>query len=320
MKKLFVLMLVITILITGGCAARNMGEDEKNTIQRSSPASEVVKIGVLPDVDSVPFIAADVKGYFKKEGVKVTLVSFNNPVERDAALQSGAIDGEVADILAAAFAVQNGLDVKITSITNGKYDILVSPNSHIKDAGELKGKKVALSKNTIIEYVVDEMLSQKGIEDKEIKKQVVAQMPVRLEMLKSGKVDAACLPEPLASLAVKSGAKSLISTKDTELAPGIMLFTGKALGEKKDYIKKVYDAYKKVTADINENPDNFREVLATANFPEEVTGTFEFPRYSGISVPSLEEVNQVLSWMSQKGLLKRDLKYEDLVDTTFAGK
>jgi NitT/TauT family transport system substrate-binding protein len=226
----------------------------------------------------------------------------------------------VGDILAAAFAVQNGLDVKITSITNGKYDILAAPNSGITDVSGLKGKKVALSKNTIIEYVVDRMLSQKGFSDDEIEKVVVAQMPVRLEMLKSGKVDAACLPEPLSTLAVKSGARVLLSTKDTALAPGIMLFTEKAINNKEDSIKKVYKAYEKVTSDINANPENFRDVLATAHFPEEVAGTFEFPHYTGLSVPTDSDIKQVLDWMKAKEMLKKQLTYEDLVDDTFIKK
>jgi NitT/TauT family transport system substrate-binding protein len=319
MKKLFVLLLIFLLFGLSGCTnVKNV--TEKNAAPQPASGSEVVKIGILPDVDSVPFIAADVKGYFNKEGVKVELVSFKNPVERDAALQGGAIDGEVGDILAAAFAVQNGLDVKITSITNGKYDILAAPNSGITDVSGLKGKKVALSKNTIIEYVVDRMLSQKGFSDGEIEKVVVAQMPVRLEMLKSGKVDAACLPEPLSTLAVKSGARVLLSTKDTALAPGIMLFTVKAINNKEDSIKKVYKAYEKVTSDINANPENFRDVLATAHFPEEVAGTFEFPHYTGLSVPTDSDIKQVLDWMKAKEMLKKQLTYEDLVDDTFIKK
>ncbi|HHW01613.1 MAG TPA: ABC transporter substrate-binding protein [Thermoanaerobacterales bacterium] len=319
MKKLFILLLVFMVIGLSGCTNSKNGS-EKSAAPQAESGSEIVKIGILPDVDSVPFIAADIKGYFNKEGVKVELVSFKNPVERDAALQGGAIDGEVGDILAAAFAVQNGLDVKITSITNGKYDILVAPNSNIKDANGLKGKKVALSKNTIIEYAVDRMLSQKGLSDGDIEKVVVAQMPVRLEMLKSGKVDAACLPEPLSTLAVKSGARLLLSTRDISLAPGIMLFTQKAIDSKGNYIKKVYEAYEKVTSDINANPENFRDVLSTAHFPEEVVGTFEFPHYTGLSVPSESDIKQVMDWMKARGMLKKQLTYEELVDDTFVKK
>ncbi|MCL6494815.1 MAG: ABC transporter substrate-binding protein, partial [Ignavibacterium sp.] len=130
MKKLLILMLIVPVFLLNGC---NFSKNETGRkVETSVHDTPAVKIGILPDVDSIPFIAADAKGYFGKEGVKVELVSFNNPVERDAALQSGAMDGEVGDILAAVFAVQNGLNVKITSVTNGKYDILAAPNSGIK--------------------------------------------------------------------------------------------------------------------------------------------------------------------------------------------
>lgn len=312
MKKLLILMLIVQAFLINGCnfSKNETGRKDEPSVKDTS----AVKIGILPDVDSIPYIAAAIKGYFGREGVKVELVSFNNPVERDAALQSGAIDGEVGDILAAVFAVQNGLDVKITSVTCGKYDILAAPDSGIKDVSGLSGKKVALSKNTIIEYAVDSMLAQKGISYNEIEKIVVSQMPVRLEMLKSGKVDAACLPEPLSSLAVKSGARVLISTKDSLLAPGVMLFSENVINNKRDSVKKVYTAYEKVTADINANPENFRDVLATAHFPKEVAGTFEFPQYTKLSVPTESDIKQVLAWMRKRGLLKKQLEYKDLVD------
>lgn len=317
MKK-FLPLVMVCVLLLAGCDSSSSKDTVANNPSTSNDSQQVVKIGILPDVDSIPFIAAESKNYFKEAGIQVELVSFRNPVERDAALQSGTIDGEVADILAAAFAVQNGLKVKITSITTGKYDILSAPNLNLKDAKDLAGKKVAISKNTIIEYVADHLLERNGVDSNSLEKVIISQMPVRLQMLTSGKVDAACLPEPLASLAVKSGAKSLLTTQDTDLAPGIMLFTEKALKEKGEEIKKLYEVYAKVTSDINNNPDNLRDVLASASFPEEVIESFEFPTYDDVTVPTPEDITHVIDWLKSRELLKKDITYTELVDDRFS--
>jgi len=316
MKKIFILSVVCMLLLTA-CTAQSDKYSKETAPSDTVNGQTTVKIGILPDVDSIPFIAADSKNYFSDAGIKVELVTFQNAVERDAALQSGAIDGEVADILAAAFAVQNGLEVKITSITTGKYDILVAPKSKIENIYDLSGKKIAISKNTIIEYVVDQLLTRNGFSPESIEKVIIAQMPVRLEMLKTDKVDAACLPEPLASVAVKSGAKMLLTTKDTDLAPGIMLFTEKAIKEKSEQIKKIYEVYEKVISDINKNPDAFRDVLESASFPEEVIETFEFPTYHELMVPTQEDIEQVIDWLKDRQLIEKELNYTDLVNDVF---
>lgn len=66
----------------------------------------------MPDIDSIPFIIAQEKGYFKEEGVDVELQYFKSAMDRDSALQSGNLDGGVSDMLAAGFAKAGGFDVK----------------------------------------------------------------------------------------------------------------------------------------------------------------------------------------------------------------
>ena len=124
-----------------------------------SEKKETITIGVLPDVDSAPIIIAQHNGYFEQEGADIKIEKFTSAMERDSALQAGAIDGAVSDILAAAFFEKGGFNVKITSMTNGSYKLLAGPGiAGIKD---LKGKSVAISSNTIIEYATDMMLHKK---------------------------------------------------------------------------------------------------------------------------------------------------------------
>jgi NitT/TauT family transport system substrate-binding protein len=162
-----------------------------------------LSLGVLPDVDSVPIIIAQQKGYFEQEGLNIRLEKFTSAMERDSALQSGTIDGAVSDILSAAFFRQGGFNVSITSMTNGSYKLVAVKGTN--DVSSLAGKSIAISSNTIIEYATDSMLYEYGLAPEEVSKTAIPKIPLRLEMLKNGKVNAATLPEPFASSAVKSG-------------------------------------------------------------------------------------------------------------------
>jgi len=112
----------------------------------ATSAAAPLRVGVLPDADSLPLLVARAEGIFAAEGIDAELVSFKTAVERDAALQAGAIDGAVSDLLAVAFASRAGFDIKATSLTDGRYGILVSPGSRIPSLAGLAGKRAVSAK------------------------------------------------------------------------------------------------------------------------------------------------------------------------------
>ncbi|MCR4435689.1 MAG: MetQ/NlpA family ABC transporter substrate-binding protein [Clostridiales bacterium] len=282
-------------------------------------ASEPLSIGVLPDVDSIPLILADHNGYFEKAGVKVDIQHFKSAAERDSAFQSGKIDGAISDVMAAALAKEGGFDVKITSMTSGSYKLLASNKSDIKDIAGLKGKNVAISKNTIIEYVTDSALSKVNIKPEEVNKVVIPQIQVRLEMLQNGKVDAATLPEPMASVAIGNGAKLLSSSDKLGINPGVIVFTKKSADSKAEEIKSFYNAYNQAVEYLQkENVSSYIDILIKeSGFPESVRGTIVLPSYAKAALPSVSDFDSVIQWLKDKALIKNAYKFDDLVDQRF---
>ena len=68
MKKLLFLVsvLVMIVLSAAGCG---------NTADKTAGNKELqeINIGLMPDIDSVPVIMAQEKGYFAEEGLKVNI-------------------------------------------------------------------------------------------------------------------------------------------------------------------------------------------------------------------------------------------------------
>ena len=66
-------------------------------------------VGLMPAVDAAPMLLAAERGYFAAEGVEVELVVFASASERQVALQTGAVDGTITDLVAFVYNVQGGL-------------------------------------------------------------------------------------------------------------------------------------------------------------------------------------------------------------------
>lgn len=302
MKKSLKVSLVILVLLIG-C---------------TFPAAAALKVGILPDADSIPLIVAEEEGFFAESGLEIEIVSFNNPIERDSALQANAIDGAISDVLSILFFVDNGQNVKMTSLTNGRYVLLSGKDTEIRDYEDLKNVEIAISSNTIIEYITDRLVKTNGLEDEEIAKVAIPKIPVRLQMLEAGKVKAACLPEPLASVLIKNGANKIGESTELGEAPGIMLFKEQAIEKKEKEIEAFYTAYSKAVELLNEDSDRYRDLLIEkAGFPEEIKESFVFPEYDKPHLPQKNTVDLVIDWMERKDLVEGEYKFQDIIESRF---
>ncbi len=305
MKKVIsaVFALCSVCMLVAGCAANK--------------PSQTLSIGVLPDVDSIPIIIAQEKGFFDKEGVDVTIEHFKSAPDRESALQAGSIDGAVSDMLSAAFLTEGGFKVKMTSMTNGSYKLLAG--QAMTGSTDLTDKSIAMSMNTIIEYTTDKMVTELGLTPEDVKKTAIPQIPVRLEMLKSGKIDAATLPEPLASTAVKAGATVLGSTDSLGINPGVLLFTANVIETKNAEIAAFYRAYNSAVDYLQSAPvsDYVDILIEAAGFPEDVKEQLSLPAYTKAALPSADDFDGVMTWLTQKELIKSAYQYDELVSKSF---
>lgn len=274
-----------------------------------------IRLGIMPDTDSLPFMVAADEGLFTREGIAVELISFSSAQEREAAIQAGQLDGAISDLLAAAFAAAGGFDMVVTSVTDGRYGIASAPGSGIKSAAQLKGKSIAMSTNTIIQYAVDSLTVRAGIPAGGYQLQAVPKMPVRMEMLLAGQVDAAGLPEPFLSLAAARGATVVSSSDEAGLDAAVVVFSRAFLDARLADVKKLYHAYDDARQRINADPDKYRPFLVEkAAFPEEVRWSYKFVAYRKPSLPAPSQVEAVLAWLNERKLLAREVKARELVD------
>lgn len=302
MKRFLTAILSLMLLVITGCGSEPQAKEAKLTI------------GLMPDTDSIPFLIAAEHGYFAEEGVDVELVPFKSAMERDAALQSGNLDGAISDLLAVIFARSGGFAVHAVSYTDGNYNLVAAGGGGIASPADLRGKEIAISRNTIIEYVTDEVLAVNGLREQDVSKVVIPQIPVRLEMLQSGNLAAAVLPEPMASVAVASGSRYVTGSGDLGINPGVIVFSDASIQEKAVAIRAMYRAYDKAVKYINNTPraDYIDLVMEKSGFPASARDALELKPYRSAGLPARKDVEEAVRWGKSKELAG-DYSYDDLV-------
>lgn len=313
LKSFFAVFLgIILLLAVGtGCTAKSEVKTESNKL----------KIGSLPIEDNLPILVAQKNGYFAEQNLDFQLIPFQSPVESQSAFQSGELDGMITDMLIAAMLKSSGENLRVTSLTlgatpqEGRFAIIAAPKSNIKTVADLKGKSIGISSNSIIEYVTDGLLAAEGVKPSEVNKTTVAKIPVRLEMLLNNQIDAITVPDPHISYTVSQGAKIIAEdTQGENLSQAVIIMTGKALDNKKDALQRFYKAYTKAVDDINGAPEKYKNLLVeNVNIPANIADTYRVQHYSKPQLPAEKEVNNVISWLKDKKLLKNEISYDSLI-------
>ena len=320
-RKLIVIILALTLFIAG------CGKATRETTGNQSPEPKPVKLGVLPIEDNLPLYVAEADKLFAKNGLQVELVPFDSARDRDMALQAGKIDGEVADLVAVALLKKGGADVRVAAIglgakpAEGRFALLAAPKGKVRAVSDLKNVPVAISENTIIEYVADNLLLAGGVKKQEIKKVAIPSIPARMEALSGGQIEAAILPDPMASLAQKQGARLITDDTKINLSQTVLLFRKQVIDENRAAAAKVVEIYGQAGQELTANPEKYRTLfIEKARVPAPLKDTYNSPTFSPIQLPTKEQVSRVIDWMVDKKLLEKPFTYDEIVDSSLIRK
>ena len=172
----------------------------------------ILKLAVLPIIDTLPLYVAQQQGFFAEHGVEVELVPVASAPERVQLMAAGQVDGTINETLAVMLFNKETIQVQAVRYAlrpaegYGHFFILASGPSGISAPDGFKGIEIGVSQGTIIEYVTERLLTAEGLSTDEILTIPVPKIPDRMALLASGELSAATLPDPLGALAVQSGA------------------------------------------------------------------------------------------------------------------
>lgn len=297
MKKLLFATIALLLVACGG-------EKKEN---------EVLKVGAMSSLDYIPYVLAKQLGYTDSLGVNLEIVKFFSANDRDAAFRSGQVDGTITDYTGAAIQHAAGFPLALIVKHDGYFEMMAQPT--ITSMADLKGKNVSVSRNTVIEYTTDKMLEAAGILPNEVEKPEVNKIPLRMEMMVGGEVDASVFPDPFITISKAKGFVSLGSTRDLGISVTGTIFSQKALEEKGTAIEALLEAYNLAVDYINSHPrEEWQEILVEeAGIPTELVHQVILPTYTHAELPSQKDIKETIEWLKAKELVPVNYKGEGLV-------
>jgi len=310
-KKLLTAFMALAMVGTMAGCAKTETEEVKETKKLS--------FGAMSSIDIVPIVIAKEKGYFEEEGLELDFQTFTAAKDRDAALQAGELDGVIADEIAISIYQNSGIDMKITGETNGAWTLVVGKDSGIESLKDLNGKKMAISKNTMIDYLSDYIAEENGLNSSDIEKIAIPAMPARLEALRNKQVDAAILPAPFNDIAIADGGKGLATIDNADIMISAIGFLQDQIDNNEDAIKAFFTGYNKAVeymknTDIKEYEDI---VISTVGYSEDAKGNIVLPELNTNYLPDADKVQAIFDWSKNNGIISEDLKAEDVIVDKF---
>lgn len=295
-----------------------------------APAADSLKIGSLPAADSLILHAAREDGIFAAHGLDVEIVPFQSALELGAAMRAGSLDGHFGDIINVLMQNENGAPQVIVATTSHStpharfFGLAVRPDSPVKNLDDLKGKTCSIGRATIVDFVLDSLLETEGAADS-LDKRDIRQIPVRLQMLLSGRIDSALLPEPLLSLVEGQGARVILDDRKLSLPLAVIALKKPEKNDDSfaDRIRRFRAALGEEAEKINADPDSYKNMMQRLGLlsdkaaPNYAMLRFEAP-LTPLGLPSEEDIRLYADWMQKNRLLKKgvpplaDIVFQDV--------
>jgi NitT/TauT family transport system substrate-binding protein len=309
------------------------------------PAADLVKVtvGTTGSASDAPLDIAIEKGYFRDQGLDVTLNTFDSAANMITLIGSGQLDIAAGNVSAGLFnAVERGIDLKIVASKSsepkgyGYSSLLVRKNlwdsGKVRSIKDLRGLKVgepALRSN-LVEYA----LEKGGLTLRDVL-EVQLSFGDLLVALTNGSLDAAMLAEPWVTKALEGGNAVRLIQGDV-IAPDHMMtsiiYGGPFMKNKPDAAKKFMIAYLKGVRYYRDVLNNGHisgsksdDVIAILT---KYTGTKDPNIYRTITPngvdPSgrvnMESLKRDLQFYKDFGLVKSDVTVEQAIDLTYVNE
>ena len=187
-------------------------------VRAAAVGSKTLRIAALPAIDALILYAAEADGIFKSEGLNIEILPFKSSVEMTAAIRAEKIIGQYANILGTIAQRANGIGLSLaattwhTSPAQRAFGFAVSPKfadqiTSIEVLKGLTGVSSTRSRGTIIDWMIYRMKNAVNLPEKTLDQIEVAQIPIRLQMLLTGKMQTALFYEPLLTLIESKGGR-----------------------------------------------------------------------------------------------------------------
>jgi NitT/TauT family transport system substrate-binding protein len=279
-------------------------------------------MGIIPVLQALPVYVAKEKGLFGPE-LDAEAIEFAGAAEKDIALSSGALDGCFADLITPIVMRGNGRDIMIAAVNydtrqdRRMFGLLAKPGSARKSPADLSEVPVGISSNSVAHLVTERLAVAAGVPVEKLQYVETKNIGLRMQMLLSGQLEAALLPEPLVTVAMAKGAVLLGDDAGFDTSQTVFAFNGKFLGNPDGAraAEAFLAAMNRTAQYIAEHPAEARAVAAQRiRLPEDLRDTYPLPKFTSLKAPDRSAVETVIKWLYTRKVIPTELQYDQVVN------
>lgn len=339
MKTKIIAVLILLGIVSFAIYAGVSNKSKETSQSQETSEKRVVRIGFpqgTGDFAGDLFGIDQRKGFLKEElqkiGVTVEYLPFagSGPAVNEA-FASKNIDLAVYGDFPALVLKSKGINTKLIAVTQSSLNsaLVVKKDSTISSIKDLKGKKVAFPKGTLLQRFLDEALAANGLSEKDLDLTNMNLVDMGSALL-TGKVDAIVTTSSSASkLAITNKeAKIVMDSKDYPDWSGVFGVVGsdeylkenpdiavaliKSLISSRDFVKENKEEAFKIWA--NEGSD-----LESAKYVYGYDESFSiFP--VEISDSNIKKLNNVVKYLIKNNLIKNEVDINQFIDKSYYEK
>lgn len=316
-KKLLFMVFILSIFLTA-CGSK-VSNTETNASNSEPTAIDQINISYVTAPLNVPSIVEKKENLFEKEfgNIKVKFPEITQGSKMTEAVATGDLDfcnaiGATSAIIGKA----NGVDLKVIGIYSRapKGFTIMTKDEKIQSIADLKGKKVAGPKGTILHQLLIAATNEAGVSMDDVE---FIQMGIgnAVSSMMSGNVDAALVAGP-AVIKAQAGGASVLKTGEGLLDATIVIAAREEfLNEHPDLVNKYMNVHDVALKYMEENKEKMYEMVAdeTGVSIEEVKTMYKWYDFDPtIHEKDIEELEKTQDFLFDNDMIQEKINIQSL--------
>ena len=309
----------------------------------STAGAQTLTVGAASVISDAPIYIAAKKGFFRAEGLDVTVTNFRSAADMVAPLGAGQLDAGAGSASAGLYnAVARGIRLKIVADKAssppgyGGTKILVRKDhvdsGRFREIKDLKGMKFAMNAPGVSNTsTLNTLLKSAGLRYSDVET-VDMPLPDHVAALKNKSVDASASVEPAAAIAIGNGDAVLVKSDD-EVLPhhqiAVLLYSENFALKQPDAARRFMRAYVRAIRFYNgalkdgrlggPNADEVIAILseATAIKRRDIYQTITPTGMNPDGAVNKESLAYDYAFYKEQGLIKGDVNLNEVIDMSF---
>lgn len=311
-----VVVAIVVFLVTPSSQGASISEEE--LARRDSAA---LHIALMPVDDCIPFYYAQRTGIYDRLGLDLRIKTLQSQLDTDTALARGHVELVYSDLARAIMMQQDTVELRAIAATDAPLQLITARRGRVHQLSQLRERMVAVARHSITDFWSDRLTDTIRLARADIFRPQINDVRIRIDMLCNGTMDAAFLPEPYASEAIRRGNKQNFTTEGLEPQLFAYLATESALADSTrcQQLQLLFQGYTEALKQLQQR--QYQDTLAVlykelCYTPDSLLDSLVLhARFRPLHAPRRSDAEVALEWLRSRDKVKTGYTLDSLIHT-----